>query len=230
MKQVTTSIIAAAMLCGVSSAHADDDGMGLGLAIKASTLGTGIEIGKSVTDSLNVRLGYNAFKRDDDQTIDDIDYQAELDFSSTALYLDWHPFEGTFHLTLGYINSSNALNASATPSTGLDPVEIGDRLYNPSDIGQLDSTVKFGSGPYAGLGWGNVPASGFGFSLELGVLQSGAPEASLGYSNLDPTVFVTQADIDLLDAEIAKEEANMQKELDEFELYPVLALGISYGF
>ena len=227
-----TTILAAGLLCGMGSVQAEeavqateDSGLGLGLAVKASTLGTGFEIGKSLTEKLNVRVGMNSFSQDDDQTIDDVAYQAELDFQSTALYLDYHPFAGTFHLTLGYVNSSNELRATAQPAV---PVDVGDVTYQPGDIGQLDAKVAFGSGPYLGLGWGNVPASGFGFSLELGVLQSGAPEASLAASNLNPTF--TQTDIDLLNSELRKEEANIQADLDEYELFPVIALGISYGF
>jgi len=235
-KNMLKAVIVTGLLAAMGSVQAedegssqaeDDSGLGLGLAIKGSTLGNGFEIGKSLNENFNVRLGLSSLSQSDNQTIDDVEYDTELDFSSTALYLDYHPFKGTFHLTLGYINSANALNATAQPAI---PVEIGTVIYQPGDIGQLDATIDFKSGPYLGFGWGNVPASGFGFSLELGILQSGAPKASLVASNLSAAITSNQAAMDSLNTALRKEEANMQADLNEFELFPVIAAGISYGF
>lgn len=230
MKKIITSVVSGIMLLGLGSAHADDDGLGLGLAVNTGTLGHGIQIGKSLTDSLNVRLGMNSISKSENKNIDGIDYKTDLDFSNNSLYLDWHPFEGTFHLTLGYVNSDNELSAHATPSVGT-VVGIGSYTHTVASADELvlDGTVKLGSGPYLGLGWGNVPASGFGFSFEAGVVQMGTPDASLAASGTNTTLVNTLYNDGGVN-HVAEEEANMQKELDEFEVYPVIAVGISYGF
>ena len=88
----------------------------------------------------------------------------------------------------------------------------------------LDGNIQIGSGLFVGLGFGNVPKKGFGLVLEAGVIKSGAPDISLEVSG-DETLVATigQADID---AEIAA----MQDDLKEFDLFPVIAVGFSYGF
>ncbi|MEN8170159.1 MAG: hypothetical protein ABFS08_08055 [Pseudomonadota bacterium] len=86
----------------------------------------------------------------------------------------------------------------------------------------LNGSVKLGSGPYVGLGWGNVPASGFGFVFEAGVVQMGVPDVSLVLTGADAAA-VNTTDID-------QEIANMKNDLDQFDTNPVIALGISYGF
>lgn len=222
MRTINT-ILAAGLICGMGSVQAEEDGLGIGVGARYSTLGAGIEIGKSLNDNFGVRLGLNKYSQSDSQTIDDVDYDADLDLSSMALLLDWHPFGGSFHLTGGYLNSSNELTASATPS---GDVTIGDNTVNVT-AGELvlDGSVKLGSGPYVGLGWGNVPASGFGFVFEAGVVQMGVPDVSLKVTDNTPgqSLSIVQADID-------KEIANMEDDLDQFDMYPVVALGISYGF
>lgn len=214
MKKMTMAAAAAVMLGASPMAAAE-----VGIGVKASTLGAGIELGTPLTESLVGRVALNTYSKSDDQTIDDIDYSADLDLRSTALFLDWHPFTGTFHLTAGYLFSNNELSASATPASS---VEIGGQTYDPSDIGKIDATVSLGSGPYVGLGWGNVPASGFGFTFELGAVQMGTPDVDLDIE--DPN------DVIAANNDIEKERANMEDDLDEFELYPVVSLGLSYGF
>ncbi len=216
MKKMNKALLGAAALMlipGMASAE-------MGVGARFSTLGYGVELGVPLTDSINIRAGLNRLSQDDSQTIDGIAYDATLDLSSTNLMLDWHPFEGSFHLSAGYVASNNELRASATPANS---VTIGTNVFTPAEIGRIDATVGLGSGPYVGFGWGNLPASGFGFSLEVGVVQMGVP--SVDFSITDPNGIgaVTQADIN---AEIA----NIQADLNEFEQYPVVSLGLSYGF
>lgn len=195
------------MLALGSAAHA------VGVGVKASTLGLGAELGVTLSDHFTTRLALNKYKYSDDQTIDGIDYTADLDLKSTALFLDWSPFSnGSLHLTVGYVKNDSELDASAT----------GDYTFgnNPGTFTTtVNTTVKFGSGPYVGIGWGNVPAPGIGLTFELGVLKSGPPEASLSESSK------------LVPAEdIAKEEQNIQDELNKYDVYPVVSLGLSIGF
>lgn len=203
-------------LLGVSSLAS----AGVGVGVKASTLGAGIELGVPLSESFVVRGALNKYSKGDDQTIDGIDYTADLDLKSTALFLDWHPMQGSFHLTVGYVNSGSELSATATP---VGVVDIGGNSYDGSTLDfTLNGLVDLGSGPYLGLGWGNVPAAGFGFTFELGAVQQGTPTASLTASGADAGL-ISQADLD-------QEEQNMQNDLDEFKLYPVVSIGLSYGF
>jgi hypothetical protein len=221
------TVVMTGLLVAMGSVQAEDDGLGIGVGARYSTLGAGIELGKSLGDHFGVRLGLNKYSKSDSQTIDDIDYDADLELSSTALLLDWHPFAGSFHLTAGYLNSSNKLKANASPVAG-SSLAIGDGSYTVASTGDvvLNSDIKLGSGPYVGLGWGNVPAKGFGFIFEAGMVSMGTPDVSLSITGNDTaTVNAINSSGD-----VQKEIANMEDDLDEFKTYPVIALGISYGF
>lgn len=208
MRKIIPALAMGIMMLGMgTSAHA------IGVGVKAGTLGLGAEVGFTLSDRFTTRLALNKYKMGADQTIDGIDYSADLDLSSTALFLDWSPFSnGSLHLTVGYVNNDSKLKASATGS-----YTFGD---NPASFTTtVDTTVKLGSGPYVGIGWGNVPAPGIGLTFELGILKSGAPKASLSESSgLVP------------EADRAKEEQNIQNDLDQYDVYPVVSAGISIGF
>jgi hypothetical protein len=207
------------VLMGASSMASAEVGVDVGVGVKVSTLGLGVEVGMPIADGFVARAGLNQYTRGEDRTIDGIRYDADLNLKSTALFLDWHPMKGTFHLTAGYLFSSNKLDAKATPS---EPVQIGDTTYQPEDIGRVNAGVNLGSGPYLGLGWGNLPANGLGFTFELGAVQMGTPDADLSVE--DPNGVIAANN------DIEKERANIEQDLDEFKLYPVISLGISYGF
>ncbi len=212
-------VAVAGLFAVMGSAQAD-----VGVGVRYSTLGAGVELGTSFSDFFSLRLGLNKYTTSENQTIDNIQYDADVDFQSTSLLLDWNPFGGSFHVTAGYLSSDNEIRALATPSgtvaIGNTPVTVsaGDLVLN--------STIKLGSGPYLGLGWGNVPASGFGFVLEAGVVQMGTPDVSLTLSGTNTAL------IDALYAtgDVNQEIANMESDLDEYDTYPVIAVGISYGF
>ena len=81
-----------------------------------------------------------------------------------------------------------------------------------------------GTQPYLGLGYGNAVNSkgGFSFAFDLGVVFQ------------DPTATVTpsdscQADPDCRD-QAAQEEADLNDDLQDFPLYPVISFGLSYMF
>lgn len=217
-KTMLKGVVAAGLLVAVGSVQAED-GMDVGVGARVSTLGLGVEIGTALNDKFGVRLGLNKYSMSDDQTIDDVKYDADLDLSSTALLLDWYPMGGSFHLTAGYLSNGSELTAKATPATS---VQIGDNTYAPTDIGSINASVELGSGAYIGLGWGNLPASGFGFTIELGVVKQGTPSVKMVID--DPNGVIAAA------GDIDKEIANAEADLDQFDTYPVIAVGLSYGF
>ncbi len=223
MKQVTTSIIAAAMLCGVGTVHAEDEGLGIGVGAKFGTLGYGIDLSKNMTDKFNVRLGLNQYSLSDTDTQDDIEYDMDLDWNTLGLFADYHPFGGAFRLTLGYVNNNNEISMVAVPSGTYD---IGGVTYTAADIGSLSADVTFGNGIFYGLGWGNAAkGKGFGFSIEAGILQQDPDlNIDLNLTAAGQLAHPTAAQ------DVAAEEKKAEDDLDEFSQYPVVAVGVSYGF
>jgi len=236
-KQLASYMSAASLLMLCSAAHAD-----LGLSLRAGTLGAGVELDYAMSEKWSLRLMANEYSTDDDFEEDGIDYNAELDLSSYGAALDWHPFGGTFRLSLGAISNGNELAAASVPS---DTFDIGDVTYisDDNDPASLSGTIELGDGgvaPYVGFGWGNSPSNdgGFLFSLDLGVIQSGEAQVDLVGSGTaydadqDPglTTPISLASNAEAQEEIAKEEQSLLDEFEGNDLYPVVMIGIGYRF
>ena len=191
---------------------------GFGLGVKAGTLGFGVEGTFGLSENLNLRTGINDYSYSQDETEGGIRYDGKLELSTIALLLDWHPFAGTFRLSAGLMNNKNALRLSATPTANQT---IGGTSYTPADIGTLSGDVTFKStAPYAGIGWGNAARRGrFGGVFEIGAMFQGKPKVSLRASG----GLVSQADLNA-------EAQEAQTDLDDFKIYPVISLGLSYRF
>lgn len=218
MKKAALACAIAVALLGTGAAQAET---GFGVGVKGGMLGMGAELTKSITDTLNARIGFNTYDFSTSGTQDDVKYEIDMEWRTTALLLDWHPGGGSFRLTAGYILNSNELQLSAKPAL---EYTIGDVTYDASDVANLGGSVTFSDGPYIGLGWGNAARSGFGFSFELGAVYQGSPDLELTGTCTDVSVCGT------FDEELAEEEKAAQKDLDSYEWYPQVAIGISYGF
>lgn len=198
----------------------------LSLGLKASTLGAGPEVEVSFLDFLGVRGGLNYWKYNYDGTKDDIDYKFKLKLNSVPVFLDIHPFKGSFRLTGGVLINRNKLDANAEIATGTK-YEIGDQKFDGSEIGKLKGKITFNdTAPYAGLGWDTSFGrdKAWGFIMDLGVVFSGSPKVDLsasgGTKSNDPTFL----------SELAKEEDNMQDDLNAYKYYPVIGIGVNYRF
>lgn len=189
---------------------------GTALGIKASTLGIGLELTQSLAPHTNLRVGANGYSYDFTDTEAGIQYDFELDLRTGALLLDWYPFGGTFRITAGGFYNKNELSAHAAGT-----LDIGNGTYTNATA---DASVTFKKGaPYLGIGWGNPVGRNkrFGFSVDLGVLFQGSPDVELSAtSNGTP---VNQADVD-------REEAQLESELADYDKYYVIGFTFSYKF
>lgn len=208
----------------VQPAAAGNSGVALGL--KGGTLGAGVEATVRLTDKLNFRIGGNQYSKDETAVEDDIEYDIEVNLSSVAALFDWHPFDGGFRITAGALLNGNELDFEARPAADY---EIGGIIYTEADLGRLDGEVTFDDvAPYASIGWGNAVGENknITFSVEIGAVFQGEPEVDLTATGGNPALYSTPE----FQAAIQKEEDDLQDELDEYEIYPVAAIGISYHF
>lgn len=211
MKKLMTVMLAGALMAGVNTAQAD-----VGVGVKGGMLGLGAELTVGMTDTLNGRLGYNTYTFNTSATESDIKYDIDMKWQTTALLLDWHPGGGGFRLTAGYMINGNKLDMQAQSVTGLD---IGDGNY---DV-ELASEVKFNNAPYIGVGWGNAAKrKGFGFIFEAGAMYQGAPKVDIKAT--------CSGSCSGFDENVAKEETNLQGDMDDYKWYPQVAFGVSYSF
>ncbi|MCF2946660.1 hypothetical protein L0668_00945 [Paraglaciecola aquimarina] len=248
MKKVTSkaiSILAVGVFSSVLSIQVmaqEVQSAGVGISLKGSTLGPGLEFDYRINPNFNIRLQANSYSYDDTFEEDGIDYNGEIDLSTYGVLADWRPFSGTFRVTGGVYSNSNELRGSAL-SDGTEIFEIGDQEYRGSQSDPLlvNTSVALGSGSagYFGLGWGNSEPSGWMFSFELGVLFSGAPEVELNVSGSAEAVGFEGSTFDVdgnspqaqeFQANVDREVANLEEDISDFEAYPVIALGIGYRF
>lgn len=194
------------------------------IGLHAGTLGVGADIQVRTTDWLVLRGGGHFADVNIDRTFDDIDYDGDVGLTNGYVTADIHPFANGFFLSGGVILGDKTIDLTTTPST---PVEIGDVVFSPAEIGTLVGRVEGRSAaPFAGLGFDNAVTSDnqVGFSLLLGVAFTGEPTVDLeavdGLLASDPTFL----------AELAEEEERLRQDARDFRFYPVARIGLTIGF
>lgn len=223
-RKVLTMLLMTAI---ISFAGVAAGGTGAAISAKVGTLGVGAEITAGIAKPVNLRVGMNYLNWDTDVNEDD-DGQGsgnqldlELDFQTVSMLVDVHPFKGGFRLTGGMFYNNNEINMTANLA---DSVEINDRDYYLSDI---EGSITFDDfAPYFGIGYGNaLDRDGrWQFVFDLGVLVQGSPNITLSATASEPLLQ------DALDADIAREIEQLEKDTEDYKYYPVLAVGLSYRF
>lgn len=202
----------------------------MGAAVRAGTYGLGVDFDIGLTETLNLRLGYNTLNYD--RTIEDTDvrYDGELKINSPSAILDWHAFGGGFRFSVGAVGTSRKIEVNGTPAAGTT-VTINDVEYTASQLGSLTGTVKLGDSvaPYIGIGWGNtVDASErVTFLVDIGVINTGSPKVDLTAS-CGPAL--GSSGCATLQQNVAAEEATLENEVDAYKWYPVIAIGVAVRF
>ncbi|MFK7887682.1 MAG: hypothetical protein AB8G16_12560 [Gammaproteobacteria bacterium] len=209
---------AASLLLLAAPAQADDD---FWVGAKAGTLGLGLEATWRPVPYLDVRGGFNAFSYDDTRSESGVEYDAELDLSTFYATANLRVPLSPFRATVGIFSNGNEINLQ---SNDAQQFTIGDQTFNASDVGTLNGNVTFDSvAPYAGVGLDFRMFDTVGLHIDAGVLFQGEPQLALvadGLLATDPT----------FQAELEQERADVQSELEDFEYYPVVSIGLSVNF
>ena len=200
---------------------------GLGIGVKAGTLGAGIELSASIINNTRLRGGFNYLPYSFDSTISDIDYDFETEFNSFSVMLDWHPLGNSFFLSGGAYFNNNSISVSGTVSND----SIGSsspQLRALTSLVSISGDVEFAPvAPYAGLGWrSNNSDSGWGIALDLGVLFQGAPDVT----NLRLNAPVDVNHFAEVQEFLADQKKEIEDDLDSFQFYPVASLMLIYHF
>lgn len=214
-------------------------GGGVGLAVRASTLGLGIEAGVPIASRLNVRGGFNVFTYSESFSDEGIDYNADLKLQSGDIYLDVFPFGGGFHISPGLLFNANTVTGRATVPLGED-ISLGDGTYINSATNPLGGSVDVDFqrvAPAVMLGWGNIVPRGsrhWSIPFEFGVVFQGAPRAMLNLTgsvcDITGNNCRTIASDPTVQANIRAQQAEINDTLSPFKYYPVISIGFSYRF
>ena len=199
---------------------------GIAIGARAGTTGVGPELTVGLNPYFNIRAAYNFASFSYKREIADIKWNFDLDMDNIPLFLDVYPFAGNFRLSAGLVFQSDS-KATLDVAPGKN-VTIGDHKYPPEVVGTLTGKVTTDSdvAPYIGIGIGNsVGKDDFlTLSLDLGVFFQ-EYEVDL-YSN-GPGI---TAKLPALRNDIEKERRNIQKDLDDWKVFPVVAISIALHF
>lgn len=195
------------------------------LGASASTLGFGAEAGYAFNDRFGVRLGGYAFSLDQDGEESGIEYDGDLDLSNVGVFVDWHPFAGAFRVSGGWFATDNGLDAVGQPGPG-GTYDIGGITFTEAEVGTLSATADLGSSaPFLGAGWvWGKAGGGLNWSLDLGILFQDSPDIEMTSTG------GTLSDEPALQAAIDEEEAELEDDVDKYDLYPVVSFGVGWRF
>lgn len=197
---------------------------GVGAGGKVSSLGVGGELVGGVMDNLNLRAGIQGITYDYDDTYSGIYYEAELELFSTMLLLDFFPLSNNFRISGGMMLNKNELIVTGTAEDGT--YNIGGVTYPSSLVGSVTGTMDFNTvSPYFGFGYGGLltESGDWHFFMDIGILYQGSP--NLSYTATGPL-----ANNPTFQADLEREKQELEEDIDEFEYYPVISMGIMYQF
>jgi hypothetical protein len=215
----------------------------VGIGVKASFLGGGVEGAVRVNRFANVRGGFNLFSYSRDFHKDSITYNGQLDFKTVEGHFDIFPFAGKFHVSpgvLAYIG--NPITATAAVPGGQSFTLGGQTYYSdPNAPTTGNGNIKFNQvSPMATFGWGNlVPRKHAHFSVpfELGAVFQGSPKATLGLAGnvcdaLQPVAVNCRpvaSDPTVL-SNVVSEQNKLNNSMSFFKIYPIISIGFGYAF
>jgi len=215
------------------------------LGLRAGSSGLGAELALGLSERFDLRAGYYGGTYSGSVNYDGIDYDADLKAQAGALMLDFRPFAGGFRITAGVYSAPPDIAFRHIANN--DSYEIGGAQYTAD--GRLDGDIDLGGvTPYAGIGWGGGSgrAPGFGMSLDVGVMFAQSPSISLqatgracnssvlacdpnglsGFDVNDPSDPRAQTFQD----ELEQERQNVEDDVSNYNLWPVISLGVHYRF
>ncbi len=188
------------------------------------TMGGSIEGQVKVSDFFQLRAGANYLTFDETIDVDDISYDGELDFSGFGAFVDVHPFRNSFFVTGGAYAGDKTIDLLATSDVS---VEIGGLTFTPTEYGRLEGDVAFDDvAPFLGAGFDTTfQGDGhLGFHILAGAAIYGSGDVTL------EAVGGTLSNNSLLQAELEQEIRDLEEEIEDYELWPVVQIGISYRF
>lgn len=214
----TTALAALATLClYATSAHAIDAYVGAG------TTGFLLGVEHHYNDNLGVRADLNALSLSRDASDSSATYHGTLHLADVAVLADYHPWGGRFRLSAGALmgnsNFSAVADGNASGTFNLNGIAV-------NAAGQsLAAKVTFPTvRPYFGLGFGSAARdTGLSFNGDVGV-AIGRPKVTI---NASPGL-VTAAQA--AGTSVEAETTQLQSKADQLRLYPVIRLGVGWGF
>jgi hypothetical protein len=211
----------------------------VGIGLKISTLGAGIEAAVPLAAKANLRGGVNIFQYNRALTNDGIHYTGQLHFRSGEAHLDWFPFGG-FHVSPGVLfYNGNQLTANASVPGGRT-FTLSGTTYESDPAMPLMGTGKLDFvkvSPSIMLGFGNlIPRSGrhYSFLFEIGGAYQGSARVALNFTgNVCDTSGIncrSVASDPTVQANVQAQQQKIRNDINPYRFFPVVSLGVGFNF
>jgi len=213
----------------------------VGVGVKMSLLGAGIEVATPVTQRTNVRAGFNMFNYSRTFNKDGIAYNGQIGFKTVEAHFDIFPLGGRFHVgpgVLAYLG--DPVTASAAVPGG-QSFSLGGTSYVSDSAVPVTGNGKINfnrAAPMFTLGWGNLVSrregSHISIPFEIGVAYQGSPKATLNLAGNvcdSPGVNCRNVATDSgVQSQILSEQTKINNSMSFFKLYPIISIGFGYKF
>jgi len=212
----------------------------IGIGVKVSTLGAGIEVATPLAQRFNIRGGFNMIRLSHSLTDNGIHYTGQLKFQSAEAHLDWFPFWG-FHISPGLLfYNGNQVTATAMVP-GAQTFSVGGTTYESDPTTPVSGTAKLDFvkvSPTIMLGVGNlIPRSGrhYSFLFEIGGAYQGSARVALNLAGnvCAPGVLSTCRAISsdpTVQANVQAQQLKIQNDVNPYRFYPVISMGVGFNF
>lgn len=185
------------------------------------TEGVGVGYAYPINGSFNVRGELNALTADFSRKSAGVKYKGDLKLGGVSLLVDYFPFASRFRVSGGLVSSNGRFTGTAHPNSGA--ITLNGTTYAYSGADSIKTDTKFGTvSPYLGVGSGHVSqVKGWAFFSDFGIIFQ-KPESTLVVS---PGLARRISAADREAAFRARQDV-----VDSLKFYPVVKVGVSYGF
>jgi hypothetical protein len=204
---------------------------GVGVGLRAGTLGFGAEAAVDLSSHLAVRGGMGLTPlvvKNPSFWSPGPDVNAKLRLPKTwyNIGVDLYPTGGTFHIGAGMLfKPDDPTLAGSLSSTG--SIDIGDSTYTGAQVAEVTGTLHSKTkAAYVLIGFGRETRRGLGLFLDLGVAFLGDPGLTFQATKGDPTVINSAP----FQQALRDEEQKVQKKMATYLKYwPIADIGIKLG-
>jgi hypothetical protein len=206
----------------------------VGVGVKASPLGAGVEAATPLASHFNLRGGFNLLTYDRAFHKDGVTYAGQLQFHSAEAHADWFPFRGSFHVSPGALfYNGNQVTANASVAGG-QSFTLNGTSYTSDPTDPVIGTGKISfvkTGPMLTIGFGNLVPRHHRFTIpfEIGAIYTGSPSMALNLSGSAcssagqncGSIATTPA----IQSNVQAEKNKINKDMSFFKFYPVISVG-----
>jgi hypothetical protein len=189
---------------------------------KSSTLGFGVEVAFLMTRPVDTHFGLSPFKYSLSKSAASnsitTNFSGNLNLVSLETLADWHLLGGSFRLS-GLVYSNN--NLTTITQSGSGSLSIGSNPYTLVSRQSENAAIDFNKVvPNVGIGWGRTTKNpGLSFTNDIGIMFQNSPKTS-----------VTKNSSGVATADINQTNTDLNNSLNNFKIYPFIAIGVGYTF